>query len=90
MYLSEAAWAWQQHEQNARKLTAWDEIGPFYKQDAPQTTQLQRRGDPGFTPPPALSCCYQFTVTAFAADGMPFVTTTRLLAPVSVLADTVK
>ena len=45
--LSEAAWAWQQHDQNARKPTAWDEIGPFYKRDAPQTSQLQRRGDPG-------------------------------------------
>jgi protocatechuate 3,4-dioxygenase beta subunit len=45
--LSEAAWAWQQHDQSARKPTAWDEIGPFYKRDAPQTLQLQRRGDPG-------------------------------------------
>jgi hypothetical protein len=30
------------------------------------------------------------TVTATALDGIPFVTTTRVLAPVSVLADTVK
>jgi protocatechuate 3,4-dioxygenase beta subunit len=44
--LSEAAWAWQ-HDQNARKPTAWDEIGPFYKRAAARTTQLRRPGDPG-------------------------------------------
>lgn len=45
--LSDAIWSWQQQEQNARKPTAWDEIGPFYKRNAPQTVQLRRQGDPG-------------------------------------------
>ena len=45
--ISEAIWAWQQQEQNTRKPTAWDEIGPFYKRDAPQAPQLRRQGDPG-------------------------------------------
>jgi protocatechuate 3,4-dioxygenase beta subunit len=31
----------------ARKPTAWDEIGPFYKRAAPQTAQLRAPGDPG-------------------------------------------
>lgn len=43
----EALWAWHQSEQKPRKPTAWDEIGPFYKRDAPQSVQLRRPGDPG-------------------------------------------
>src|SRR5690242_1799130 len=30
-----------------RKLTAWDELGPFYKRKAPQNSQLRAPGDPG-------------------------------------------
>ena len=29
------------------KPTAWDEIGPFYKRDAPHVTHLRKPGDPG-------------------------------------------
>ncbi len=43
----EALWGWQLSEQKSRKPTAWDEIGPFYKRDAPQSAQLSRPGDPG-------------------------------------------
>ena len=43
----EALWAWQQSEQKLRKPTAWDEIGPFYKREAPQSAQLRRPGDAG-------------------------------------------
>lgn len=43
----EALWAWEQGEQKPRKPTAWDEIGPFYKREAPQSVQLRRPGDPG-------------------------------------------
>ena len=43
----EALWAWDQHEKKPLKPTAWDEIGPFYKREAPQTAQLSRPGDPG-------------------------------------------
>jgi Dioxygenase len=43
----EALWAWHQSEQKPRKPTAWDEIGPFYKRQAPQSVQLRRPGDPG-------------------------------------------
>lgn len=35
---------WQQQD---RKATAWDEIGPFYKRNAPQTAHLRAPGDPG-------------------------------------------
>ncbi len=34
-------------EEQARKPTAWDEIGPFYKRAAPQTAHLRAPGDPG-------------------------------------------
>jgi protocatechuate 3,4-dioxygenase beta subunit len=37
-----AAW-----EEQARKPTPWDEIGPFYKRQAPQTSHLRAPGDPG-------------------------------------------
>lgn len=43
----EALWAWDQHEKKPLEPTAWDEIGPFYKREAPQTPQLSRPGDPG-------------------------------------------
>jgi protocatechuate 3,4-dioxygenase beta subunit len=43
----EALRALQQGEQKPRKPTAWDEIGPFYKREAPQSVQLRRPGDPG-------------------------------------------
>lgn len=39
--------AWHQQEVNLRKPTAWDEIGPFYKRDAPHAVQLRRPGDSG-------------------------------------------
>lgn len=31
----------------AKKPTAWDEIGPFYKRDAPHVAQMRTAGDPG-------------------------------------------
>lgn len=34
-------------EGQARKPTAWDEIGPFYKRAAPQTAHLRASGDSG-------------------------------------------
>ena len=43
----EALWAWQQSEQNPPKPTAWDEIGPFNKRQAPHSIQLRRPGDLG-------------------------------------------
>ena len=43
----EALWAWDQHEKKPLKPTAWDEIGPFYKREAPQSAQLSRPGDLG-------------------------------------------
>jgi len=45
--LDEALWAWEQSEKHPLKPTPWNEIGPFYKRNAPQTAQLQRPGDPG-------------------------------------------
>jgi protocatechuate 3,4-dioxygenase beta subunit len=42
-----ALFAWQQSEQKPLKATAWNEIGPFYKRDAPASAQLKRPGDPG-------------------------------------------
>jgi protocatechuate 3,4-dioxygenase beta subunit len=44
--LAEAIGAWD-GQGNARKATAWDEIGPFYKRDAPHVAQLRAMGDPG-------------------------------------------
>lgn len=43
----EALWGWGLSERKGRKPTAWNEIGPFYKREAPQTVQLRRPGDPG-------------------------------------------
>jgi protocatechuate 3,4-dioxygenase beta subunit len=43
----EALRAWQQSEQKPHKPTAWNEIGPFYKRDAPKSVQLRRPNDPG-------------------------------------------
>lgn len=45
--LEEAVWAWQQSEQNPKKPTPWNEIGPFYKKGAPNQAQLRRPGDAG-------------------------------------------
>jgi protocatechuate 3,4-dioxygenase beta subunit len=42
--LAETIALWQEQ---ARKPTAWDEIGPFYKRDAPQNAHLRSPGDPG-------------------------------------------
>ena len=44
--LAEAIGAWDRQE-NVRKATAWDEIGPFYKRDAPHVAQMRASGDPG-------------------------------------------
>lgn len=43
----EALWAWQRSEQKPHKPTPWNEIGPFYKRNAPESAQLRRPGDPG-------------------------------------------
>jgi len=43
----EAVWAWQQSDEKPRKPTPWNEIGPFYKREAPHSAQLRRPGDPG-------------------------------------------
>jgi|SRR6266850_5434040 len=43
----EALWAWHQSEQTPRKPTPWNEIGPFYKREAPHTAELRKPGDPG-------------------------------------------
>ena len=37
-------WGGQQSE---RKSTPWDELGPFYKKNAPHTAQLRLAKDPG-------------------------------------------
>src|SRR5215510_4478957 len=42
----EAFAAWEERE-NIRKATEWNELGPFYKRQAPQTTHLRAPGDPG-------------------------------------------
>lgn len=43
----EALSGWHLSEEKIRKPTPWNEIGPFYKREAPQTVQLRRPGDPG-------------------------------------------
>jgi len=43
--LAEAIAAWQ--EQASRHATPWNEIGPFYKRQAPATSRLRIAGDPG-------------------------------------------
>jgi protocatechuate 3,4-dioxygenase beta subunit len=45
--LDEVLRVWEQSEKHPLKPTPWNEIGPFYKRDAPQVAQLQRPGDPG-------------------------------------------
>src|SRR5215510_9581273 len=37
---------WEEQER-IRKPTSWNELGPFYKGQAPQTTHLRAPGDPG-------------------------------------------
>ena len=43
--LAAALDAWDQQE--SRRPTAWNELGPFYRKGAPRTTQLRAPGDPG-------------------------------------------
>ena len=43
----EALWAWQQSDEKPHQPTPWNEIGPFYKREAPHSAQLSRPGDPG-------------------------------------------
>ena len=43
--LADALHAWEQQE--GRKPTAWNELGPFYKKRAPRTLHLRPAGDPG-------------------------------------------
>jgi protocatechuate 3,4-dioxygenase beta subunit len=45
LLLPDALDGWEQQE--ARKPTAWNELGPFYKKRAPNGTQLRAAGDPG-------------------------------------------
>src|SRR5512133_494232 len=45
--LSESVDAWEQQENAPRKLTPWNELGPFYKRKAPGDPQLRTPGDPG-------------------------------------------
>ena len=45
--LAEAIDGWQRQQDAPLTPTAWDEIGPFYKRDAPHVTQLRKPGDPG-------------------------------------------
>jgi protocatechuate 3,4-dioxygenase beta subunit len=51
--LAEAIDGWQPAP--ARKATAWNEIGPFYKRMAPRTVHLRPENDPGF--PVGISGC---------------------------------
>jgi protocatechuate 3,4-dioxygenase beta subunit len=39
--------AWEEREKLVRKPTPWNELGPFYKKQAPQSTSLRAPGDPG-------------------------------------------
>lgn len=41
------ALAWADQDGAARRPTAWNEIGPFYKRDAPHLAELRAAGDPG-------------------------------------------
>src|SRR5690242_17939575 len=38
---------WEQQKDAARKPTAWDELGPFYKRKAPGDPHLRAPGEPG-------------------------------------------
>src|ERR1700751_2910158 len=40
--------AWIRSEKMARAATPIDQLGPFYKKGAPNTTALRGAGDPGF------------------------------------------
>ena len=46
LLLPTAIAAWEAQE-NSRKPTPWNELGPFYKQQAPQASQLRGPNDPG-------------------------------------------
>jgi len=39
--------AWEEREKLVRKPTPWNELGPFYKKQAPRSTSLRAPGDPG-------------------------------------------
>jgi protocatechuate 3,4-dioxygenase beta subunit len=45
--LAESTFGWEQQEPGTRKPTPWNELGPFYKRQAPHTAALRRPGDPG-------------------------------------------
>jgi protocatechuate 3,4-dioxygenase beta subunit len=45
--LPPAAFAAWEEQQNSRKPTSWNELGPFYKRQAPHTSQLRAPNDPG-------------------------------------------
>jgi protocatechuate 3,4-dioxygenase beta subunit len=44
---AESIASWEDQERDARKPTAWDELGPFYKREAPQNLHLRAPSDPG-------------------------------------------
>ncbi len=44
--LREALANWEEQEKS-RKPTAWNELGPFYRRQAPRTAHLRAPGDPG-------------------------------------------
>jgi len=46
LLLPQALAIWEEQEKQL-KPTAWNEVGPFYKRNAPRTTHLRRPGDPG-------------------------------------------
>ena len=45
--LAESIAAWERQERAAKKPTPPNDIGPFYKGEAPQTSHLRAPGDPG-------------------------------------------
>ena len=45
--VAEAITRWEAQEAGAKKITPWNEIGPFYKRMAPQKSELRAPGDPG-------------------------------------------
>src|SRR5947208_15943469 len=44
---SELIAAWEEREKLSRKLTPWNELGPFYKKSAPHTASLRAPVDRG-------------------------------------------
>lgn len=45
--LANAISSWERQENKQLRPTSWDEIGPFYKRQAPRAAQLRAPGDPG-------------------------------------------